>query len=296
LKNNLTGYTTGHNPFKPDSQKIQAVKGQIILIKVGGNALTDHQIKNEIVQQIADISKFGALPVLVHGGGIEIKEMLDKLGIISEFIGGHRKTDEVSLRYIEMALSGGVNKELVALLNQKGVNAVGISGKDANMVIAVKRIHIENIDDTTTEADLGFVGNVDKIDASLVHNLLDAGYVPVISPISAGHDGYSYNINADMFAAHMAGALGAEKFIALSNIDGLLEDISDPESVIHILPKKQAASLYGTIIQGGMIPKIDACLIALEKGVKSSHIINGTKKGELLRILLTDDEIGTTIF
>lgn len=282
--------------MEPDSKKIRSLKGKIFLIKVGGNALTDNDVKNEIIEQIAVLYRFGALPVLVHGGGIEIKEMLDKMGIISEFIGGHRKTDEVSIRYIEMALSGGVNKELVSLLNQKGVNAVGISGRDANMVLASKRVHIGNSEGTSSETDLGFVGDVDNVDQSLVLTLLEAGYLPVVSPISAGHDGNCYNINADMFAAHLAGALNSEKFIALSNIDGLLEDVSDPESIIHILPGKQAASLYGTIIQGGMIPKIDACLIALEKGVKTSHIINGTKKGELLRILLTDDEIGTTIF
>lgn len=296
MKNNLNQKPAGTHAFKPNPKNIAALKGKVFLIKVGGNALTDNDVKNLIIEQVTHLHSLGALPVLVHGGGIEIKQILDKMGIASEFVGGHRKTDGDSIRFIEMALSGGVNKELVSLLNSKGVKAVGISGKDAQMVLAIKRIHIEKGEYSVKELDLGFVGDVEKVDPMLINTLLDSGYLPVVSPISAGQDGHSYNVNADMFAAHLAGALKAEKFIALTNIDGLLADVSDPESIIHILPQKQATSLYGTIIQGGMIPKIDACLIAIKKGVKSSHIINGTKKDELLRILLTDDEIGTTIF
>lgn len=296
MNNNLKKDVSVNEQFVPDPDKVREIKEKIILIKVGGNALTDSRVKNNIVYQIAELYKFDVLPVLVHGGGIEIREILDKLGIVSEFIGGHRKTDDISIRYIEMALSGGVNKELVSLLNQKGIRAVGISGRDANMVIATKRKYTEKADQSEIEVDLGFVGDVEDVDASLIYSLLNSGYLPVVSPISSGRDGSCYNINADMFAAHLAGALSAEKFVAISNIDGLLEDMSDPESIIHILPKKQAKSLYGTIISGGMIPKLDACLIALEKGVQSAHIINGAKNGELLRILLTDDETGTTIF
>lgn len=281
--------------FKADRKKLHSLKGNLILIKVGGNALQDEKTKNGIISQISILSQLGAKVVVVHGGGIEIKQILDDVGMVSEFVGGHRKTDAKAMGYVEMALSGMVNKEIVGLLNASNVPAVGISGRDASMVRAKKRFHIVETDGVEEKHDLGFVGNVDTIDTKLIHTLTDAGYVPVLSPVSSGENGESYNINADMFAGHMAGALKAEKFIALTNIDGLLKDIDDPESIITELSPVQARNLFGSVIQGGMIPKIEACLIALKKGVKSSHIINGTKKETLLRILLTDQMLGTEI-
>lgn len=281
--------------FEVDESLLQSLKGKIFLIKTGGNALTDDETKNEIISQIAVLYQLGAKVVVVHGGGIEIKQLLDDVGVISEFVGGHRKTDATAMGYVEMALSGMVNKELVGLLNAKGVQAVGISGRDASMVRAKKRFHITKKDEVEEKHDLGFVGDVDSVDTKLIHTLLDAGYVPVLSPVSSGEDGSSYNVNADMFAGHMAGSVKAEKFIALTNIDGLLEDIDDPASIIHELSAEEAKNLFGSVIQGGMIPKIESCLIALEKGVQSSHIINGTKKETLLRILLTDKKLGTEI-
>ena len=274
---------------------IKDLKEKTVCIKVGGNALTDSAVKREIINQIAELTKLNVKPVLVHGGGIEIKKLLDDVGVKSEFIGGHRKTDAVSVKFIEMALSGGVNKELVSLLNSAGVKAVGISGKDASMVTAVKRVHTEIKNDKEISADLGFVGDVDRVDTSLIRLLLDSDFVPVLSPISSGSDGETYNINADMFAGHIAGALKAEKFIALTNIDGLLEDLDNPASLIKYLTVEKAKNLFGTVIRGGMIPKIEACFAALHQGVKSAHIINGTKKDTLLRILYTRDTIGTTI-
>ncbi|WP_158278621.1 acetylglutamate kinase [Rhodohalobacter mucosus] len=263
----------------------------IICIKVGGNALVDESTKKSIISQVCDLHHRGFHPVIIHGGGIEIQQLLDDTGTESQFIGGHRKTDARSIRYVEMALSGAVNKELVGLLNKAGVKAVGISGRDAGMVKAKKRKHTENGE----EFDLGFVGDVDVVDTSLVQTLTAAGYLPVISPVSAGEDGHSFNINADMFAGHLAGALQADKFIALTNIDGLLRDVKDPDSIIESLTPAEARSLFGSVIQGGMIPKIEACLIAIEKGVKSAHIVNGTKEGNLLRIFKGTDKVGTTI-
>jgi acetylglutamate kinase len=271
------------------------VEGKTLLIKTGGNALTNPETKQGIISQIADLHSIGARPIIVHGGGIEIKQLLDDVGMKSEFIGGHRKTDKRSMGYVEMSLSGMVNKELVGLLNHKGVQAVGISGKDAGMVTAKKRYHIETKNGQETKQDLGFVGDVLRIDTALIHTLTGAGYLPVISPVSIGEDGESYNINADMFAGHLAGALKADQFIALTNIDGLLKDVDDPGSIIHELSPTEAKNLFGTVIRGGMIPKIEACLIALEKGVQSVHIINGTQKESLLRILLSDQLLGTTI-
>jgi acetylglutamate kinase len=262
-----------------------------ICIKVGGNALTDEQTKRSIASQIREIVTKGLNPVIIHGGGIEIRQLLDDVNLKSEFASGHRITDKRAIGYVEMALSGKVNKELTALLNRLGVKAVGISGRDAAMVTAVKRFHSENGKDT----DLGFVGNPDSADISLVQHLLDAGYVPVISPVSSDDEGNAYNINADMFAGFLAGELRSDKMIFLTNIDGLLKDVKDPNSVIHELTPEQARSLFGTVIQGGMIPKIEACLMALDKGAESVHIINGTKEGNLLRIFADSEHIGTSI-
>lgn len=281
--------------FEVDDKKLKALKDQLILIKTGGNALTDEETKNEIVSQISILKQLGAQVVVVHGGGIEIKQLLDDIGLVSEFIGGHRKTDAKAMGYVEMALSGMVNKELVGLLNAKDVRAVGISGRDASMVRAKKRFHVVETEGVEEKHDLGFVGDVDTVDTKLINTLTDAEYIPVISPVSSGEQGESFNINADMFAGHMAGALKAEKFIALTNIDGLLRDLNNPDSIISELTSDEARGLFGTVIQGGMIPKIEACLIALEKGVQSSHIINGTKKEHLLRILLSDQKLGTEI-
>ena len=281
--------------FKVHPNLQESLKGKTILIKAGGNALTDEQTKKKIISQIAYLHTVGVKPVIVHGGGIEIKQLLDDVGVTSEFVGGHRKTDAKSMSYVEMALSGMVNKEITGLLNHVGVKAVGISGKDGAMVTARKRYHSESVNGKEKQSDLGYVGDVLKVDTSLIHTLTEAGYVPVVSPVSIGEDGKSYNINADMFAGHLAGELHADRFFALTNIDGLLEDIENPDSIIQKLTPKQAADLFGTVIQGGMIPKIEACIIALNKGVNSAHIINGMKEESLLRTLLTDETIGTTI-
>lgn len=269
--------------------------GNTPLIKIGGNALTDSDTKNSIISQVVESYSKGIRPIIVHGGGIEIKQLLDDVGIRSEFIGGHRKTDAKTMSYVEMALSGLVNKELVGLLNAEGVKAVGISGKDAGMVKANKRYHTETKNGKQVKQDLGFVGDVLTVDTTLINTLTQAGYVPVISPVSIGEKGKSYNINADMFAGHLARALKTDKFIALTNIDGLLMNIDDPSTVIRNLTPEKARSLFGTVVQGGMIPKIEACLVALEKGVQSAHIINGTKKDHLLRILTGEHSLGTTI-
>lgn len=284
-----------NDTFTPDAHVHNRLKGTVTLIKIGGNALTDETVKNGIAGQIAYLWKMGIKLVLVHGGGIEIKQLLDQVELVSEFVGGHRKTDKKAMGYIEMALSGSVNKELVSLLAGHGVDAVGISGKDASTVTAARRVHSIPSDNGEQQIDLGFVGDVSAVNPALIQTLLEKNYLPVISPVSIGPDGETYNINADMFAGHVAGALNAQKFIALTNINGLLQDIDKPESIIYNLTPEKARALFGTVIQGGMIPKIEACLIALQNGVESTHIINGTNREELLRILLTKDKLGTTI-
>jgi len=282
-------------PVSYSPEKVNSFKGKIVLIKYGGNAMTDDDIKLGIIEDIVRLKEENIIPVLVHGGGIVIKKLLDDVGIKSEFIGGHRKTDEQAMSYVEMALSGNVNSEIVKMLNNLGVKSVGISGKDAQTVTARKRIHRVIVDGEEQEADLGHVGDVQRIDTGLIETLVENGYVPVISPVAMGDDLKDYNINADMFAGHMAGALDAKAYIAMTNVDGILTDVGDPGSLIRSIQSDDLKSKIGSEIQGGMIPKIESCIIALENGVEEAHIINGTVKHTLLKQLLTDDPPGTVI-
>lgn len=282
-------------PVSYSPEKVNSFKGKIVLIKYGGNAMTDDDIKLGIIEDIVRLKEENIIPVLVHGGGIVIKKLLDDVGIKSEFIGGHRKTDEQAMSYVEMALSGNVNSEIVKMLNNLGVKSVGISGKDAQTVTARKRIHRIIVDGEEQEADLGHVGDVQRIDTGLIETLVENGYVPVISPVAMGDDLKDYNINADMFAGHMAGALHAKAYIAMTNVDGILTDVGDPGSLIRSIQSDDLKSKIGSEIQGGMIPKIESCIIALENGVEEAHIINGTVKHTLLKQLLTDDPPGTVI-
>lgn len=280
----------------PSPEKINSFKGSVVLIKYGGNAMTDETIKLGVIEDVVKLKQLGIIPVLVHGGGIVIKKLLDDVGIKSEFIGGHRKTDEHAMSYVEMALSGNVNSEIVKLLNSRGARSVGISGKDAQTVTARKRIHRVIVDGEEQEADLGQVGDVDRIDTGLIETLVKNGYIPVISPVAVGDDLKDYNINADIFAGHMAGALNAKAYIAMTNVDGILTDVGDPGSLIRSIQSDELKSKIGSEIQGGMIPKIESCVIALENGVQQAHIINGTKKHTLLQQLLTDNPPGTVIY
>lgn len=275
-----------------DQEISDSLNGKIILIKVGGNALVDYQVKNHIIEQIVVLKSLGAIPVLVHGGGLDIEKLLTEVRVTSEFVGGHRKTDSRTISYIEMVLSGSLNKDFVKLFHKYHIDAVGISGKDAGMVKTIKRFHINKSD---SKEDLGFVGDISTIDTRLIKLLLSNDFLPIISPISLGEDGETYNVNADMFAGHIAGALKADFYIALSNINGLMKDVNKPDSILQKLKMNEVEDLMGSVIQGGMIPKIDSCLIALKKGVSAVHIANGTNRCELLRILLTKERPGTMI-
>jgi acetylglutamate kinase len=266
-----------------------------ILVKYGGNAMKSDELKNSVTEDIAALKSIGFKPVLVHGGGPAIAETLDMAGIVSEFIGGHRKTDIDAIKFVEMALKGKVNTELIKLLNSKGQKAVGLSGKDANMVIAKKRTHSVKVDNKTTEIDLGQVGDADEIDTSLIDVLLDNDYIPVVAPLGIGRDYETYNINADMFAGNLAGALKVDDFVVLTDVDGLREDKDNPSTLIEEINSDRVKAEMGNIIQGGMLPKMESCLIALETGVKNAHIINGMEKHSLLTLLLSDKKIGTLI-
>ncbi|HLR76330.1 MAG TPA: acetylglutamate kinase [Balneolaceae bacterium] len=277
--------------FQKYTKQTQPLKGQVILIKFGGNAMINEAAKRGVVKDIVSLKKMGALPVIVHGGGPFIRQILELAEIDSEFVQGHRVTTEKAMQYIEMALSGRVNGEIVALVNKAGGLAVGLSGKDGFMVTAKKRIHKQE----GGKIDLGFVGDVGTIRPDPVLSLLEKDYLPVISPISMDENGNTYNINADMFAGHMAGALQAKHYIAMTDVDGILADKEKPASLIARMKLSEAENGIGNLIQGGMIPKVESCLIALRQGVKSTHIINGTASEALLQELLSTERCGTLI-
>src|SRR6056297_630363 len=267
----------------------------ILLFKYGGNAMSDDRLKKEVLKSIGALHAQGFNVVIVHGGGPFIKKALNEAKIESEFIDGQRKTTAEAFEYVEMTLKGKVNSNLVSLLNGLGHKAVGLSGQDGQIVIASKRHHETLIDGKMKAVDLGQVGDVAKVNPRLIHLLLKSNFIPVISCTAADEAGVGYNINGDMFAGHLAGALKADEYVVLTDVDGLMKDKDDPSTLINAIQLNELKMLVddGTI-QGGMIPKIESCEIALNKGTKSARIINGTKPGQLQKIA-GDFTIGTTI-
>ncbi len=292
--NNSSNRSDEHS-FLIDSVQLNNLKGQTVLIKYGGNAMIDDKAANHVFDQIAALYRYGIKPIIVHGGGPFIRKLLSNAGIKSVFIEGHRKTDEQMLEYVEMALNGKVNGMIVKQLNIRGLHAVGLSGKDAAMVRARRRYHISKKNREEIKTDIGFVGDVESVEPKLITLLLGQGYLPVIAPLGVGSDGQDYNINADMFAGHIAGALGCRAFIALTDVDGLMEDPKEPRSKIEKINSTQIKNGIGKTILGGMIPKVESSLIALRNGVQRAHIINGMKPDTLLRELLSNERSGTCI-
>ncbi|MEF8983877.1 MAG: acetylglutamate kinase [Bacteroidales bacterium] len=265
----------------------------VVLIKYGGNAMLDDAVTRELLNEVYQLTRKEYHVVLVHGGGPFIEDTLKLAGIDTEFIEGHRKTSGEAMKYIEMALKGHVNSKLVRLLNELGLKAVGLSGKDGRMVQVEKRYHT---DQDGNQVDIGYVGNVKNIDTSLLDILLDNDFIPVVSTISAGEDGADYNVNADMFAGYLAGSLKAKHFIMLTDVDGLLKDPSEPSSLIRELKITEMDSLYGDVIKGGMIPKTEACKTAIENGAESALIINGKKPERLMESIKETKNIQGTRF
>lgn len=265
----------------------------IIVIKYGGNAMVSEQLQKAVIKNICTLKNRGYAVVIVHGGGPFIQELLDQVDIKSEFIHGHRKTTPEALQYVEMALKGRVNGQVVSIVNQSGHQAVGLSGRDGNIVTAEKYYYETS---SGEKVDLGQVGTVKSVDPRLIYLLLEKDYIPVITCVASDEAGNGYNINADLFAGNLAGHLGAEIFGVLTDVDGLMRDINDPKSLLREITIEDIKQLIGEeVIKGGMIPKMDACRIALEKGAGRSVIINGKKPEQILS--LTDDKqsIGTTI-
>ncbi|MFC2638258.1 MAG: acetylglutamate kinase [Mitsuokella sp.] len=275
---------------------IQEFYGKTIVIKYGGNAMVSDTLKDEVMQDIALMKYVGIRPVIVHGGGPEITGFLKKVGKQSSFVAGLRVTDAETVEIAEMVLDGKINSEIVTLLNQRGARAVGLSGKDAGLIRARKKLAHVYENEAEKEVDIGYVGEVEAMNVSVIKDLLDRDYVPVVAPIGVGQDGESYNMNADYVAAGIAGALAAEKLLLLTDIEGIYKDFDDKSSFLSTIRMQEARDyIKGGRIAGGMIPKVEACLRALEGGTRKTHIIDGRLAHSLILELFTSTGIGTQV-
>ena len=275
---------------------IQQFYGKTIVIKYGGNAMINDDLKEKVMQDIALMKYVGIRPVIVHGGGPDITGFLKKVGKESDFVAGLRVTDEETIEIAEMVLDGKVNSEIVNLLNRRGVRAVGLSGKDAGLIRARKKLATVYEGEDTKKVDIGYVGEVEQVDTGILEDLLKQGYVPIIAPIGVGDNGESYNINADYVAAEIAGALQAEKLLLLTDIEGIYKDFNDKSSFISTLHLPEARQyIKEGIIAGGMIPKVEACLTALEQGAGKTHIIDGRLAHSIILEIFTSRGIGTQV-
>ena len=264
---------------------IQNYYGKIVVVKYGGNAMINDTLKHQVMEDIVLLSLVGVKVVLVHGGGPEISDTLKKIGKESRFEGGLRVTDKETVDVVQMVLCGKINKELVNLIEQKGGKAMGLSGIDGCMIHAVMK-----------DEKLGFVGNITGINTEPIDDVVEKGYIPVIAGIGSGEDGSVYNVNADTAAAFIAGALGAERLISMTDIAGVMRDKNDPESVIPCMDIEEAHALFedGTIA-GGMIPKVQCCIDAIQKGGERVTILDGRVPHALLLETLTDEGAGTMV-
>lgn len=272
---------------------IREFSEKIIVIKYGGAAMVKEELKESFARDIVLLKYVGIKPVIVHGGGPEINQFLKNLNLPSKFIQGHRVTDKATMEVVEMVLSGKVNKEIVSLISSKGGKSVGISGKDGRTGIAEKhKLEITNEKGEKEFADLGLVGEIKKVDSSLLQSLLSHDFIPVISPVAESEDGETLNINADTMAGAIAGALNAEKLILLTDTEGVLLD----GKLANSLTKTEVfENISSGKISGGMIPKVNCCITAIELGVKNAHIIDGRLEHSILLELFTNTGIGTMI-
>lgn len=264
---------------------IQKYNNKVVVIKYGGNAMTNEELKQAVMSDIVLLSLVGIKVVLVHGGGPEISDMLKRLNIESKFINGLRYTDKDTIDVVKMVLSGKVNKELVALLQQNDGKAIGLCGIDGEMLLAEK---------IQCNVDLGYVGRIKKVNTKPILDALNNGYVPVIATVGVGEDGQTYNINADTASSRIASELGAENLILMTDIAGLLRDKNDPSTLINSVNVSEVPFMKRQgIISGGMIPKIDCCVEAVRRGVRRTSIIDGRVPHSILIELLSNEGIGT---
>ena len=262
---------------------IKRYVGKIVVVKYGGNAMINEALKEQVMEDITLLHLIGVKVVLVHGGGPEISTLMNKVGITPTFVDGLRVTDKETVDIVQMVLAGKINKSLVSYLESKGAKAMGISGIDGKLIVAKQK-----------NEKLGYVGEIEKINIKPVFDLLEKGYIPVVSTIATGENGETYNINGDTAAAYLAGALSAKRLIMMTDISGVLRDKDDPSTLIPEIKLSEAEELYKSgVISGGMIPKVDYCITAIKQGVKRVIIMDGRVPHSILMELLTDEGSGT---
>ena len=274
---------------------IRRFYGMTIVVKYGGHAMVDEQLKADFARDITLLKFTGLNPVVVHGGGPQINKVLDQMGIQHRFIKGMRLTDEVTMDVVEMVLGGKVNKDIVSQINKEGGKAVGLSGKDGELIRA-KKLHIVYQEDEKKPPEIidpGLVGQVTQINPNIINTLSQQGFIPIIAPVGTGDSGETYNINADLVASSMAAALSAKRLVFLTDVEGVLNISGELISSIDLKTVEQM--IKEKTISGGMIPKIECALEALKSGIEKVHIINGKKRHALLLELFTDKGIGTEV-
>ncbi|MDP8246217.1 MAG: acetylglutamate kinase [Candidatus Hinthialibacter antarcticus] len=275
---------------------IRKFYAKTVVIKYGGAAMTNETLKQEFCRDVVLLDYVGMRPIVVHGGGPQVTALMKRLGKETEFIDGLRITDKETVDIAEMVLTGAVGKDIVARINLEGGRAVGLSGKDGRLIRAKKKMH-RNSEDPSQELDIGYVGDVANVDPRILNTLETDGFIPVISSVGMGDDGHAYNINADIAAGEIARALKAERLVMLTDMRGVLKDKDDPASFVSSLSATEAQQMIAEgNAQGGMIPKLTACLTAIGGGVKKTHIIDGRVPHSVLVELFTDTGVGTQVY
>jgi len=274
---------------------IKRFYGRTIVVKYGGHAMVDEQLKKDFAKDITLLKFIGLNPVVVHGGGPQINSVLEQMGINSTFVRGMRLTDQPTMDVVEMVLGGKINKAIVAQINQEGGKAVGLSGKDGGLIHAkkIRILHQMEADKPPEIIDPGLVGEVTRIDPDIIDTLTKKGFIPIIAPVGAGEQGETFNINADLVAAKIAIALSAERLVLLTDVDGVLDRSGN--LISSITASEIDSMIQKNIVTGGMIPKIEYAMEAVKNGVGKAHIINGTRRHSLLLELFTDKGIGTEL-
>jgi len=275
---------------------MQAYAGKTVVIKYGGHAMGDAELGKAFARDVALLRQSGVEPIVVHGGGPQIGAMLERMGIKSEFKGGMRVTDRATVEIVEMVLAGSINKNIVANFNAEGARAIGLCGKDGNMVLATKMRRSQRDPDSNIEQiiDLGFVGEPSKVDISVLDTVAGSGLIPIIAPVAFGEDGETYNVNADTFAGAIAGELDADRLLFLTDVPGVLD--KDGKLLTELSISQARALIKDGTISGGMIPKVETCIDALNRGVEAVVIVNGKAPHAVLLELFTEHGAGTMIY
>jgi len=275
---------------------IKFFSGKTVVIKYGGNAMLSEELKDLVMQDIVLMKFVGINPVIIHGGGPEITALMKRLGKQPQFVDGLRVTDAETVEIAEMVLSGKLNKEIVSLIQRHGGKAVGLSGKDGGLFLATKHYHVVETPQGLEKKDLGYVGDIIEVKTEIIEHLIQASYIPVVSSIAYGAEGETYNINADTAAGKLAAALKADKLVLLTDVEGIFEDYRDKSTLISTLKVSEIPEkIKKGSIDGGMIPKVEACVTALAGGVSRTHIIDGRIPHSLLLEVFTQEGVGTMV-